>query len=133
MIRHEAMNYLSFGDADPAGVIFYPRAFALAHQAVEDLVRQSSAGWDAWFASPMHAAPLRRAEAEFFLPMRPGEQIIIHAAVEKIGTTSVTFRIDFLNAAGQTAATIVTTHVLIDNTSGSAIPLPDDIRSAFGA
>ena len=125
--------HLSFGDADPAGVVFYPRALALAHQAVENLVRHSDVGWEFWFASPQHAAPLRRAEAEFFLPLRPGESVTARAAVEKIGKTSVTFRVDFFNAAGQTAATILTTHVLIDKTTGRAIPLHDHIRSAFSA
>ena len=133
MISREEIIHLSFGDADPAGVVFYPRALALAHQAVESLVRHSRLGWERWFASPTHAAPLRRAEAEFFLPLRPGERVTTRAAVEKIGRTSVTFRVDFLNAEGQTAASILTTHVLIDKATGRAVPLHDEIRSAFGA
>ena len=124
---------IRFGDADPAGVVFYPRAIALAHHAVEDLIRQSTLGWDAWFASPTHAAPLRRAEAEFFLPMHAGETVTTRASVEKIGTTSVTFRVDFIDAQDRLAATIRTTHVLIDKGTGRAIPLHEDMRAAFGA
>jgi len=133
VLSREEIIHLSFGDADPAGVVFYPRAIALAHEAVENLVRHSGVGWENWFASPKHAAPLRRAEAEFFLPLRPGEKIMTRAAVEKIGNTSVTFRVDFLNAEGQTAATVLTTHVLVDKATGRAVPLHDEIRSAFGA
>jgi YbgC/YbaW family acyl-CoA thioester hydrolase len=133
VLSREETIHLSFGDADPAGVVFYPRALALAHQAVESLLRHSSLGWDNWFASPTHAAPLRRAEAEFCLPLRPGEQITARTSVEKVGKTSVTFRVDFLNAEGQTAANILTTHVLIDKATGRAVPLLDEIRSAFGA
>jgi YbgC/YbaW family acyl-CoA thioester hydrolase len=133
VLSREETIHLSFGDADPAGVVFYPRALALAHQAVESLLRHSSLGWENWFASPTHAAPLRRAEAEFFLPLRPGEQITARTSVEKVGKTSVTFRVDFLNTKGQTAANILTTHVLIDKATGRAVPLLDEIRSAFGA
>jgi acyl-CoA thioesterase FadM len=133
VLSREETIHLSFGDADPAGVVFYPRALALAHQAVESLLRHSSLGWENWFASPTHAAPLRRAEAEFFLPLRPGERVTTRAAVEKIGQTSVTFRVDFVNAEGQNAASILTTHVLIDKATGCAIPLHNEIRSAFGA
>jgi acyl-CoA thioesterase FadM len=124
---------IRFEDADPAGVIFYPRAITLAHNAVEDLIRHSTLGWDAWFGSPTHAAPLRRAEAEFFLPMRPGETVTTRAAVEKIGTTSVTFRVDFLDAQNRLAATISTTHVLVEKGTGRAVPLADNMRAAFQA
>ena len=133
MLSREEIIHLSFGDADPAGVVFYPRALTLAHTAVENLVRHSQVGWERWFASPTHAAPLRRAEAEFFLPLCPGERITARASVERVGKTSVTFRVDFLNAEGQTAANILTTHVLVDKATGRAVPLLDEIRSAFGA
>ncbi len=133
MLSAQQSLRIRFEDADPAGVIFYPRAIALAHNAVEDLIRTSTLGWDAWFASPKHAAPLRRAEAEFFLPMRPGEAVTTRASVEKIGTTSVTFRVDFIDAQSRLAATIRTTHVLVDKATGHAIPLGDDMRAAFSA
>ena len=68
---------IRFEDADPAGVVFYPRAIALAHAAVEDLLRRSALGWGAWFASPHYAAPLRRADADFFLPMKLSHLLII--------------------------------------------------------
>lgn len=122
---------IRFADADPAGVIFYPRAVALAHAAVEDLIRHSSLGWEAWFASPSHAAPLRHAEAEFFQPMRPGETFTSVAMVEKMGNTSVSFLVEFNDAQGRTAARIRTVHVLIDKTKGGRLPLTAAIRAAF--
>ena len=122
---------IRFADADPAGVIFYPRAVALAHAAVEDLIRHSSLGWEAWFASPSHAAPLRHAEAEFFQPMRPGETFTSVAMVEKLGNTSVSFLVEFNDAQGRTAARIRTVHVLIDKTNGGCLPLTAAIRAAF--
>jgi len=123
---------IRFEDADPAGVVFYPRAIALAHAAVEDLLRCSALGWDAWFASPHYAAPLRRAEADFFLPMKPGQSFEVCARVEKTGTSSVTFLVEFLEAAGNTAARIRTVHVLIDKTTGQPLALTPEIRTALG-
>ena len=123
---------IRFEDADPAGVVFYPRAIALAHAAVEDLLRRSALGWDAWFASPHYAAPLRRAEADFFLPMKPGQSFEVCASVEKTGTSSVTFLVEFLEAAGNTAARIRTVHVLIDKATGQPLPLTAEIRTALG-
>jgi acyl-CoA thioesterase FadM len=133
MISRTATFFLSFGDADPAGVVFYPRALALAHEAVESLVRHSTVGWEDWFASATHASPLRRAEAEFFRPMLPGEEITTRAEVEKVGTTSATFRVDFLDRQGRTAATVRTTHVRIEKATGRAVTIEEKVRAAFVA
>lgn len=123
---------IRFEDADPAGVVFYPRALALAHAAVEEMIRCSPLGWAAWFDSPDRAAPLRRAEADFFLPMKPGRAFGIRAEVEGAGRTSVTFLVEFLDGEERTAARIRTVHVLVDKTTGQPVPLTAEMRSAFG-
>jgi len=133
MRTHQESVTIRFDDADPAGVVFYPRAIGLAHAVVENLIRQSSLGWDTWFASPVHAAPLRRAEADFFLPMRPGRTFEARAAVEKIGDTSITFVVEFHDEDGRTAARIRTTHVLIAKADGRPVPLTAPMREALGA
>ena len=132
MLSFERALTIRFEDADPAGVVFYPRAIALAHGVVEDMIGQSAIGWKGWFASPTHAAPLRRAEAEFLRPMRPGEIFTARAQVEKLGTTSVTFRVGFFESNGAPAAQVTTTHVLISKATGQPTPLTPEIRAAFG-
>jgi YbgC/YbaW family acyl-CoA thioester hydrolase len=122
-----------FGDSDPAGVMFYPRAIELAHAAVEDLVRQSAIGWEAWFASGDHAFPVRRAEADFFRPMRAGETVTVAARVETVGNTSVAFVVDLTSACGTAAARVRTLHVLVDKATGRPAPLTAEMRRALGA
>lgn len=131
MRAHEEAVTINFADADPAGVVFYPRAIALAHSMVENLIRHSDIGWRAWFASPDRAAPLRHAEADFFLPMRAGETFTARATVETIGDTSLTFLVEFTNAAGEIAARIRTVHVMINKATGAPLRLTDEIRSAL--
>jgi acyl-CoA thioesterase FadM len=128
--QEEAVT-IGFADADPAGVVFYPRAIALAHGVVENLIRHSSLGWGAWFASPIHAAPLRHAEADFLRPMKAGEVFTARAVVEATGTSSVTFLVEFSDRAGRTTARIRTVHVLIDKHSGEPVLLTGEIRSAL--
>lgn len=123
--------FIHFEDADPAGVIFYPRAIARAHSVIEEFIRRSPLGWAAWFASSTHAAPIRRAEAEFFHPMRPGEKVTARANVENLGESSVTFVVEFVNAAGTIAARVRTIHVLIEKNSGRPVPLTQEIRAAL--
>jgi acyl-CoA thioesterase FadM len=131
MRAHEEAVTIGFADSDPAGVVFYPRAIALAHGVVENLIRHSSLGWEAWFASPIHAAPLRHAEADFLRPMKAGEVFTARAAVQAAGNTSVTFLVEFLDLAGRTAARVRTVHILIDKKSGAPVPLTGEILSAF--
>ncbi len=132
MRTFQTQKTLAFGDADAAGVVFYPRLLALAHEAVEELVRHSPCGWEAWFASARHAAPIRRAEADFFLPMRPGETFDVRAAVEETGGSSVIFTVGFLDSAGRCAARVRTVHVFIARPSGERMSVPEDIRAALG-
>lgn len=130
---HEEKITIRFADADPAGVIFYPRAIALAHSVVEDLIRHSPLGWEAWFASPTHAAPLRHAEADFLIPMRAGDIFQVSAIVEKLGSTSVSFVVEFIQPeTGTTAARIRTVHVLVDKCTGKPTRLPISVREALG-
>lgn len=133
MPLHEQKLFIRFEDADPAGVIFYPRALALAHSAVESLIRASALGWDEWFASARYAAPLRRAEAEFFHPLRTGDEVTIRARVEKCGNTSVTFVVELSDPKERVAARIRTVHVLIDKATGRPVALTNEIRRAFTA
>jgi 4-hydroxybenzoyl-CoA thioesterase len=121
---------LGFGDCDPAGVIFYPRVFALAHAALEEFLAVK-VGREAWFASPSHAFPVRQAEAEFHAPMRPGEMFRLAVAVEKVGGTSIAFAVEFLNSDGRVAARVRSVHVALDRDSGKPAPIPGKIRSAL--
>jgi acyl-CoA thioesterase FadM len=84
MLSYSASKVINFSDCDPAGVIFYPRAMAIAHDAVEAMIAGSTLGHRAWFASDEHAAPLRRAELDFFHPLHPGDNLTVLARVEKI-------------------------------------------------
>ncbi len=132
MHGHETPITLRFGDCDPAGAIFYPRAFELAHAAVEDFIRLSPIGWEKWFASPEQAAPIRHAEAEFIAPIRAGDTLTLRVAVEQNGETSVTFAVNFLNAAGRVAVRVRTVHVLIDKATGRPTALTAEMRRVFG-
>lgn len=124
-------HVVTFSDCDPAGIIFYPRAMTLAHDAVEAMIAGSSIGRDAWFASSRYAAPLRRAELDFFHPLRPGDKISLRARVEKVGRTSVTFVVDFVGTSDQQVACAQTVHVLIDQTTGQPAELTAAMREAF--
>lgn len=122
---------IRFEDADPAGIVFYPRAISLAHGVVEDLIRQTELGWHGWFDHHGLAAPVRHAEADFLAPMRAGEALDARAWVEKFGETSGTFAVEFTGKDGTVRARIRTIHVLVDRATGKPMPLTSEIREAL--
>jgi len=131
MPAFETRVIIRFEDADPAGIVFYPRAIALAHGVVEDLIRQTELGWHGWFENHGLAAPVRRAEADFLAPMRAGETLLARACVEKLGETSGTFLVEFCGNDGGTRARIRTVHVLVDRSTGKPVPMTPEIRAAL--
>jgi len=131
MVAFETNVTIRFEDADPAGIVFYPRAIALAHGVVEDLIRQTELGWHGWFDNKRLAAPVRHAEADFFVPMRAGETLSARAWVEKLGETSVTFAVTFAGGDGPLRARIRTVHVLVDRKTGGPVPLTPEVREAL--
>ena len=122
---------IRFEDADPAGIVFYPRAIALAHGVLEDLLRQTELGWHGWFDHHGFAAPVRHAEADFLAPMRAGEMIEARAWVEKLGETSGTFMVEFAGGDGTLRARIRTIHVLVARATGKPVSLTPEIREAL--
>ena len=131
MPAFETSVTIRFEDADPAGIVFYPRAIALAHGVVEDLIRQTELGWHGWFENHGLAAPVRHAEADFLAPMRAGETLRARAWVEKLGDTSGTFMVEFLGKEGETRARIRTVHVLVDRSTKQPVALTPEVRRAL--
>lgn len=131
MVAFETKVTIRFEDADPAGIVFYPRAIALAHGVIEDLIRKTELGWHGWFENQGLAAPVRHAEADFLAPMRAGETLRARAWVAKLGETSGTFTVEFFGNDGETRARIRTVHVLIDRSTSQPVAMTPEIRAAL--
>lgn len=81
-----------FGDIDDAGIAYYPKLLHYFHCAFED-----------WWSDALHhpyprllhddalGLPAVRLEAEFFAPVRYGDEPTVHLGILRIGTSSVEF------------------------------------------
>lgn len=72
---------VSFGDCDPAGIVFYPRFFAWADRAFHDTLRPM--GGHAAICQQLNAVGigLIAAEARFRRPVRDGDLLVIACRV----------------------------------------------------
>ena len=85
---------IEFNHCDPAGIVFYPRYFEMANSVCENFFREEVGVSYAEMMAGGHGVPTVRIETDFRGPSRLGELIDWSLSVEKLGTTSVTFRLD---------------------------------------
>src|SRR5204862_4295213 len=81
-----------FGDIDDAGIAYYPKLLHYFHCAYED-----------WWSDALHhpypkllhddalGLPAVKLEAEFFAPIRYGDEPLVHLGVLRVGDASVEF------------------------------------------
>lgn len=126
-ILFEKNIFINFGDADSAGILFYPRAFEIAHECLESFWKQSVSGWAMWFQNHEFAVPIRHAECDYSKPLVVGENYQARLILKKIGESSVVFTVR-LEAVTGVCAEIITTHVFIDKKNGAKVFVPKNIR-----
>ena len=119
-----------FSHCDPGGIVYFPRYFDLMNALVEDWFYQRL-GLD--YAGRLMAdgqgLPTVHAECDFSAPSRMGETLTWRLEVERIGTTSVTVRID-AGCAGEDRLRATLVLVATSLESHRPIPIPDDLRQA---
>jgi YbgC/YbaW family acyl-CoA thioester hydrolase len=117
-----------FDDADAAGIVFFARTYTYAHRAYESYLRHIGLG--EFFSSDRFVCPFVHTEADHKNPMRPGEHLDVEVWLEKLGTSSMTFK--FTIFAGKTEkAEVRMVSVFVDPATFTKIPIPDDIRAAL--
>jgi 4-hydroxybenzoyl-CoA thioesterase len=124
---------IRFSHCDPAGIVYFPRAFDILNGVVED-----------WFTFGLGidyrdvimgrkiGLGYAHAECDFARPASMGDVLRFSVGVERIGTKSLSLVIlaardgaEMFKASLVIVATDLTRHV--------SIPIPDDIRDAVTA
>lgn len=84
---------VTWGDCDPAGVVFYPRIFAWMDRAAHSLFRRIGIPPEDELPPSTQAFPVVEASGEFLAPMRLDEALEVSVAVLHVGRTS--FRLGY--------------------------------------
>jgi 4-hydroxybenzoyl-CoA thioesterase len=123
---------LNWGEADPAGTIYAPRAIDLAIQAIEALwIEAAELSFNELSARHGLAAPWVHTSCEFASPLRAGESFELRVALEKIGRSSLTWSGEATRPGGEPLFRLKLVSVIVDAKSGAARNVPDAIRSAL--
>lgn len=114
-----------FQDVDAAGVVFFARLFDYFHGAYEGLLESADLPLPRVIKNREWAAPLRHAEADYFLPLFFGDRIVIHLCLAQVEETEITLGYRLQKEDGAVAAVGQTVHTFIDVASRKRRAVPE--------
>lgn len=128
---HEAT--LSWGECDPAGIIYYATYLAWAERLHSE--------W--WLDRGFHLATMhddlgarfsvRHLEVDYRSPPRPLERMRAALAVARIGTTSFAITVTFTRLADDTLLAILTLTAVWTSPSRQPVPIPPAAHGVLAA
>jgi 4-hydroxybenzoyl-CoA thioesterase len=118
-----------FEDCDPAGIIFYPRFFALVNRVVEDwFADELGQSFKALHIDQRKGVPTVQFACDFGAPVRLGDTLSMRLAVAHLGTSSCQLLIE-ARAGDVRAAQFEQTIVYTDLNAMKSEPWPDALRA----
>ena len=127
-----------WSETDAQGVVFNARYLDYGDIAVTEYWRAVGFRFGEAESLEFHVA---RAEVDYKKPIKPDEQLHLWARTERIGTTSLTVRVEIHGAqksvpddgAEDLRAILRLVQVHVDLALHKPVPVPDSVRSAFTA
>jgi 4-hydroxybenzoyl-CoA thioesterase len=122
-----------FGDADPAGLVYYPVIFHYLHIAMEEFfAARCGTSYARLMADERIGFPTVNAQAEFFVPLVYGDEAVVEVFVSRVGRSSATFEYTVKRASDNTLCARAThVQVAMNLDTRRAVSIPDKYRHAF--
>ena len=124
----KAYNQVRMHDTDMAGILYFPRQFRFAHDALEDFVGSLGFTFDQVFRREKFVFVIVHAEADYLSPLLVGDKLEVHVKVERVGDTSFTIGYHIYKSDKTLAGTAKTVHVTLDSASRVKMPIPSSFR-----
>jgi 1,4-dihydroxy-2-naphthoyl-CoA hydrolase len=121
-------NRVRMHDTDMAGILYFPRQFRFAHDALEDFVESLGFTFDQIFHREKFVFVIVHAEADYLAPLRVGDKLEVHLAIESIGESSFTVSYLIYKLDKTLVGKAKTVHVTLESTSRKKIPIPEQFK-----
>lgn len=123
---------IRFAHCDPAGIIFFPQYLVLFNGLVEDWFNQSlKVPYADMVAQDKTGLPIVHLECDFRAITRMGEVVEFGLSVAKLGTRSLTLKLDCTGADGQLRVACEKVLVFTSLETHQAVSVPPHIRLAI--
>lgn len=125
---HRHTCEVAFGDTDASGWMHFPNIFRYFEEAEHAFLKsrgilvfdRAQGGW-----------PRVKVTCDYKRPLLTGDRIEVLLDIARVGTSSVTWNFQIVNATGETAASGSVTTVRV-NHEGKPQPLDENERAALG-
>jgi len=129
-VVHEERLRVAWVDTDASGRIHYTAALRYFEVAEHGLMRDLLDGLSGPGPNQPFSLPRVHVEADYKLALRYADEFTCRARVAHVGASSVTYRFEIADAAGQLAIEGRIVAVATD-LEGRKTPLPDALRKAL--
>ena len=124
MYTYETKIYLR--DTDATGVLFFAEQLRIAIEGFESFLMHSDASLRKILESNQYLMPIVHTEADYFSPLKVGDQIKVVVRLGKLGTSSFTIQYHiYLNE--EEKGRVSTVHVTVDKKTFTKVPLPESL------
>lgn len=122
-------KYISFSECDPAGIMFFSRAFEIAHIAYEQFMFNNGLG--GYFEAKGVIIPLVHAEADYKIPLKAGTRVTVMVKLGEIKENSFSLAYNIYNPENAIAIKVKTVHVMFSPEENRKYGVPEDLRNAL--
>ena len=122
-----------FGDADPAGLVYYPNIFHYLHIGLEEFFASCcKIAYHKLMSEERLGFPTVNAKTEFFVPLVYGDELDIEVHVSSVGRSSATFEYEVKRVSDSLlCARSTQIHVCMNLDTLRGVNIPDKYRHAF--
>jgi 4-hydroxybenzoyl-CoA thioesterase len=123
----------SFGDFDPAGIVYYPRYLHFCHVGMEEYFRHVvDLAYPRFISEHRLGLPTVRTVVDHRRPIRYGDPVELEIEVVRVGGSSVEWRYRFwLPGEDEPATEARVVTVLVDMDDFTKRPVPDWLREGL--
>lgn len=121
---------IRFQEIDAAGIIFYPRVLEMFHDVYAAFLTFAGAplrdvmNRDSWLA------PVRHAEADYFKPLRFGDEVRVEICRAHVTETEAT--LGYRIARGSEVCVVgQVVHTFVERSTFKRTPMPEAVRQAL--
>ncbi len=121
-----------FQDIDAAGIIFYPRVLEMFHDAYGAFLACAGCPLATVVREGEWIAPVRHAEADYFKPLRFGDDVEVQISRAHVAETEVTLGYRVVRVpAGELCVVGQVVHTFVDCATFKRRPMPEPLRAAL--
>lgn len=124
----KTQNKVRMHDTDMAGILYFPRIYRFVNDGLEDLMESEGYGFFKVFNDKNFVCVTVHCEADYYIPLKVGDDLHIHIGVERVGTTSFILVYEIYKADHTHAGTAKTIFTMLDRKTRQKTNIPDLFR-----